>query len=592
MSNSGVERSKLRPLLRKPFSFTGKLFYSVANALYVAPPEPRLTQTQRVQPWYNADGDERLRLDYDLDANSIVFDLGGYEGQWASDINAMYGSRVLIFEPMPSYASNIKRRFAHNRKLEVFTFGLSDHDYHAELSEDLASSSLFKKTERMVKIELKDAADFIKQQHIDRIDLMKINIEGGEYDVLDRLIETGLIDKITDLQVQFHDFAPNSDKHMAKIQAALRKTHYPTYQYPYVWENWRHNSTLVALAKQAPRVSVLMAAYNSESFLKEAIDSILAQSFADFELIIINDGSSDKSEGIVKGYSDPRIRYFAQENGGLGAALNRGIKEARGEYIARMDSDDISLPTRLQTQLNYLDQHSEVALVGTSYDVVDAKLRHRETFSALTNPEDVKNDFFVRNPFGHGTVMFRKEIINKVGSYDAERGKIEDYEFWWRISQAYTVANVAESLYLWRIVSSGISHGDSDKRQKPIQDLVSSIWTKGSPSPCTITGMRQRLAEYAAAEPSEVGPRLAKQYLMNQYALGLGLISQGRRWQGWKWIAQAWWTTPNSFGYVVKLYYFNRSMCGYNLQLMLKPLSLPGRLLRRVLARTTGWELT
>src|SRR5665647_1469233 len=123
---------------------------------------------------------------------------------------------------------------------------------------------------------------------------------------------------------------------------------------------------------KSPKVTVLMSVYNSESFLAEAIDSILGQTFKDFEFLIINDGSKDKSLEIIKNRAknDPRIRLISRPNKGLVKSLNEGLAKARGEYIARMDSDDISLKTRLKKEVDFLDSHPDVGMVGSNYTII------------------------------------------------------------------------------------------------------------------------------------------------------------------------------------------------------------------------------
>jgi FkbM family methyltransferase len=196
-------------------------------------------QAIRVIPWFRDNGDKTHRLNYDLNKNSVVFDLGGYEGEWSSEIYCLYGSAIYIFEPYDSYFEKIKGRFLHNKDVHVFQFGLSNSNYNAQLSIADNSSSMFRKGENSVEIKLKDASEFLRNNKIEGIDLMKINIEGGEFDLLEHLIVTGDVRKIKNIQVQFHDFVPNAEQRMKSIQINLQKTHELTYQYEFVWENWR-----------------------------------------------------------------------------------------------------------------------------------------------------------------------------------------------------------------------------------------------------------------------------------------------------------------------------------------------------------------
>lgn len=200
-------------------------------------------QARRVAPWKEVDGDKTLRLSYNLNKNSVVFDLGGYEGQWASDIYSMYRPRIYVFEPLPPYAKKIADRFKANPDIKVFPFGLSAADGTIPLSQQADASSSYKQDGPVFQGQLKGVAGFVKEHKVGAVDLMKINIEGGEYDLLDSLISTGLIKSVKNVQVQFHDFVPNADERMVSIQRKLRKTHRLTYQYPYVWENWELRDT-------------------------------------------------------------------------------------------------------------------------------------------------------------------------------------------------------------------------------------------------------------------------------------------------------------------------------------------------------------
>ena len=198
------------------------------------------SQEKRCIPWFSDNGDKTLRLDYPLNENSVVFDLGGYEGQWASDIFSKYCCFIHVFEPVEKFANQIQHRFAKNKKIFVHQFGLSDANKKLEIFIDGDSSSSFKtKDNNGQYIELIRAMDFVKKHEISIVHLMKINIEGGEYDLLEHLLESGFISNITNIQVQFHDFVPNAEKRMNKIQHELSKTHFLTYQYPFVWENWQ-----------------------------------------------------------------------------------------------------------------------------------------------------------------------------------------------------------------------------------------------------------------------------------------------------------------------------------------------------------------
>jgi len=197
---------------------------------------------KRAIPWMVIDGDKSLRLDYTLNSDSIVFDVGGYKGDWAKDIYCMYGCQVYIFEPVNRFVDEIKCRFKNNKRIHICNFGLSDQNKTITMSLDGNSSSEYTSCEEKIMVEMKDIVDFVNLNKIEKIDLIKINIEGGEYDLLEHLIESGEIKKIKNIQVQFHDFVPNAKERMKNIQKKLSRTHRTTYQFEFVWENWEINT--------------------------------------------------------------------------------------------------------------------------------------------------------------------------------------------------------------------------------------------------------------------------------------------------------------------------------------------------------------
>ena len=201
----------------------------------------------------------------------------------------------------------------------------------------------------------------------------------------------------------------------------------------------------------SPRVSVIMPVYNAASYLKEAVDSILNQTFRDFELIILDDASTDESAKILDAYTDSRIvRYTSDKNIGLANILNIGLDMARGEYIARMDSDDISLPTRLQTEVDYLDSHPKIDLVSCGmqqFGLSDKTMSYKESFWLVCY-----NAFFF-SPILHASSMWRKKSFEDKGlRYRQERVPSEDYDLWARtLRKGLKLINIPEVLYKYRI---------------------------------------------------------------------------------------------------------------------------------------------
>jgi len=192
-----------------------------------------------------------------------------------------------------------------------------------------------------------------------------------------------------------------------------------------------------------------MSVYNGEKYLKEAIQSILDQTFQDFEFIIIDDASTDSSCAITQSFNDQRIILKKNSvNHGLTESLNRGIFWSKGEFIARMDADDISIPERFEKQIQYFESHPEISVLRTSSYIIDNVGKHIETRPAAPNPMGLLN---TGNRLIHGSVMFRKHITKEIGYYDYHFRYAQDYEFWLRASKQYQIRNMDEPLYKLRL---------------------------------------------------------------------------------------------------------------------------------------------
>ena len=212
------------------------------------------------------------------------------------------------------------------------------------------------------------------------------------------------------------------------------------------------------MKKNICKVTVIMPVYNCEKYLREAIDSILNQTFNDFEFLIINDGSIDSSRKIILSYDDPRIRFIDNEkNIGITCSLNKGLQLAKGEYIARQDADDISFPERLEKQVVFLDTYENVGLVGSSPILIDADGNKIKMLKVRTDSKEIKESLFRTNQFIHGSVIFRNKCIEQIGSYREAVKFCEDYDLWLRISESWDVANIREPLYYLRINLNSIS---------------------------------------------------------------------------------------------------------------------------------------
>ena len=219
-----------------------------------------------------------------------------------------------------------------------------------------------------------------------------------------------------------------------------------------------------------PNISVVMSVYNGEKYLREAIESILTQTLADFEFIIINDGSSDHSLDILKEFQskDGRTKLISRQNRGLIYSLNEGVTSANGIYIARMDADDIALPHRLEHQVAYMKEH-DVVLCGTWAECIDGSGSPVGSIKYPITANKIKHFALLHNPFVHPSAMFTKKVFTEVGGYSSGFRHIEDYEFWTRIVFKYPTANIPEVLLKYRL------HPHQITRDKNIEMRVRGV---------------------------------------------------------------------------------------------------------------------
>lgn len=217
-----------------------------------------------------------------------------------------------------------------------------------------------------------------------------------------------------------------------------------------------------------PSVSVLMAVYNGDRHLGEAIESILTQRYADFEFLIINDGSTDGTSKILAEYAcrDSRIRIIENdENCGLAHCLNKGIALARGKYVARMDCDDISLPQRLEMQVAFMESHPEVGVCGTWYKIFGDRAGAVSHFP--TSPDAIRCTMLFNSMLAHPSVIMRRELFHEHNLYyDPACRHAQDYELWSRVLKRFSAANIGTVLVMYRSHLSQVSSHHADSQNK------------------------------------------------------------------------------------------------------------------------------
>ncbi|NDV93714.1 glycosyltransferase [Dysgonomonas sp. 521] len=228
-----------------------------------------------------------------------------------------------------------------------------------------------------------------------------------------------------------------------------------------------------------PKVSILMPVYNAGQYLSQALDSIISQRFRDWELILINDGSTDDSESIIRQHEDERIYYIKNPvNLKLIKTLNKGIDYCGGQYIARMDADDICYADRLGHQVAFMDSHPECLMCGTSATVIDGNGKKTGKIHNLADNDYLQINLMFSPPFIHPSVMIRREVLQQ-NRYDEAYKHAEDYELWCRIAKQGKIANIGSELlqYRWHESNVSVIHNDAQEelKNKIIKDELSRL---------------------------------------------------------------------------------------------------------------------
>jgi glycosyltransferase involved in cell wall biosynthesis len=201
-----------------------------------------------------------------------------------------------------------------------------------------------------------------------------------------------------------------------------------------------------------PKVTVLMPAYNDGKYIHEAISSVLEQSFTDFELLIINDGSTDETEKIIRSFKDPRIILINKENKGIAAALNTGLNIARADYIARFDADDICYPNRLKIQYDFITNYPQYSVIGSAADYIDADGQYIFTHHPAGHlNEEIQQLKYSVCPFIHSSVIYKKELIINSGGYNEHAYTYEDHFLWVNILSNEKACNLSQPLIKVRL---------------------------------------------------------------------------------------------------------------------------------------------
>lgn len=261
-----------------------------------------------------------------------------------------------------------------------------------------------------------------------------------------------------------------------------------------------------------PKVSVIMSVYNGMPFLKDAVKSILNQTYKNFEFIIVDDASKDKTWSYLKSLKDPRVKIIKnKKNLGLAASLNIALRLAQGDYVARMDADDVSLPKRFETQVRFLKSHQDIDLCGTWVDLIDDKRVRIGEKKYPIKDKDIKKVLNWYSAIIHPTFMARKKVYRKLKGYNPKFDLAEDYEFLLRAKREYKMANIPQKLLLWRFWDKRRSRKEMEKMDRVDLMIKMEAFKRGDFGPLyTVTLIKKLLMTYLLPMPIKL--KLAKMF--------------------------------------------------------------------------------
>lgn len=228
------------------------------------------------------------------------------------------------------------------------------------------------------------------------------------------------------------------------------------------------------------KITVLMPAYNAGKYIREAIESVLQQTHRSFELLIVNDGSTDDTVSVVLSVNDPRIVLVNKEHQGIAQALNTGLRLAEGYYIARFDADDICMPDRLEKQFNFLEDHPDYVLTGSDAEYILENGEYLFSFNCIAHSnEEIQRNMYVYCPFIHSSVMYKKHQVIKAGGYNAHAHNFEDYLLWTKLAKMGKMQNLREALIKVRFNPASVTI-DEKWRGERFRKLKRAATTRGT----------------------------------------------------------------------------------------------------------------
>lgn len=288
------------------------------------------------------------------------------------------------------------------------------------------------------------------------------------------------------------------------------------------------------MTKKQPLISIIMPAYNAERYLHQAVDSILRQTYTNWELIIVDDGSQDKTWLIAKGYArkDKRIIVKQQQNQGVVMAANLAASMANGEYITRHDSDDISFDTKLEDFIKTLEKNPDAIVVTGSIEVISEKSEFLYKDFVPTTDRDIKRSLHLRNPIPNGATLIKKSAFDKVGGYSNVFA--EDCDLWVKLYQQGQFVGTKTFVYRWRTNSKGLTMSNGEKTMEKEKEYVDKIWEMETPSYVKRSDIISHCNKLIKPTSDANNINYKKAYLYDLARLSIHLIKRGYTAQGIK----------------------------------------------------------
>ncbi len=287
----------------------------------------------------------------------------------------------------------------------------------------------------------------------------------------------------------------------------------------------------------APTVTVLLPVFNGEKYLEQAVESVVSQTFGDFHLICINDGSTDRSLEILESFNDKRLQIISKENGGIISALNLGIGISKGRYIARMDSDDICEPDRFEKQVSFLDQNPQIGIVGSFLSVIDENDHLIDKWFIPSSPGWVKRRLALFPSVYHPTVMLRKRVFDELGGYPVIP-HVEDYALWLKASEGFQLANIPLPLLRYRLHGKSVSSRFSNTQIKNHNLVRRKYWAKRPLESTTFSKARKEIESIFKQEniclPKPDGTNRLKSQFVSDCIFEANLASGAGRKDIWR----------------------------------------------------------